>query len=140
MDLSSCDRCIGTDQILDEVVGQLKPVLEMAGYIISYEKILIENEEMARVHRFESSPTIRIKGSDIMDVKESNCGCCSDISGTYMECRVFEFEGNDFEVPPHRMLVEAIMAAIFAQKEDNKLEHEYVVPENLKNFFAGKNK
>ena len=30
LDLNSCDRCVGTDVILDEVVSLLQPVLELS--------------------------------------------------------------------------------------------------------------
>ena len=39
LDLNTCDRCCGTDVILDEVVSALQPVLEMAGYQVHYEKV-----------------------------------------------------------------------------------------------------
>ena len=32
LDLKTCDRCIGTGDILDEVMKELTPVLELAGY------------------------------------------------------------------------------------------------------------
>ena len=32
------------------------------------------------------------------DVKESDCGCCGEISGTQVDCRVFEYEGKLYEV------------------------------------------
>ena len=36
LDLHVCDRCVGTDKVLDEVVEQLKPVLELADYSVEY--------------------------------------------------------------------------------------------------------
>lgn len=76
LDLDTCDRCIGTDAVLEDVIVELTPALELAGYSISYSKIKIDNEELAVQHRFVSSPTIRVNGRDICDeVKESDCGC-----------------------------------------------------------------
>ena len=93
LDLKSCDRCIGTDGVLDEVMTVLAPVLKIAGYEVEYNKVEMITEELASEYSFVSSPTIRVNGKDIcQSVSENNCGCCSEISGTDVDCRVFEFE------------------------------------------------
>jgi len=98
LDLKSCSRCIGTDTVLDEVMELLGPVLQMAGYKVFYEKIEIETEEMGNSYKFVSSPTIRVNGRDICHtVLENSCDCCSDISGSDVNCRVFEYKGEKFE-------------------------------------------
>ncbi|MFA7652001.1 MAG: DUF2703 domain-containing protein, partial [Synergistaceae bacterium] len=90
--------------------------------------------------RFLSSPTIRVNGMDICEsVAENSCGCCSDISGTDVECRVFEFEGEDYEVPPKEMLASSILSAVFAPKEECCCGN-YSMPENIITFFDGKEK
>ena len=95
---------------------------------------------MAAEYRFLSSPTIRVNGMDICDsVAENSCGCCSDISGTDVECRVFEFEGEDYEVPPKEMLASSILRAVFAPKEECCCG-KYSMPENIIAFFDGKEK
>lgn len=38
LDLNICERCIGTDTVLDEVVEVLRPALELAGYTVDYQK------------------------------------------------------------------------------------------------------
>ena len=138
LDLDTCDRCVGTDAVLEDVIVELTPALELAGYSVSYSKIKIDNEELAVQHRFVSSPTIRINGRDICDeVKESDCGCCGEISGTRVDCRVFEYEGKRYEVPPKAMLAENIlrMAFMVPAMRDRDV---YELPSNLKNFFEGK--
>ena len=141
LDLHSCDRCIGTDRVLDDVISKLTPMLEMAGYAVNYTKVEMENEEMAISHRFVSSPTIRVNGRDIaLSVQESPCGCCSDISGTEVDCRVFEYDGKSYEIPPKEMLTEAIMATVFTDSACCGEVSAYQLPENLKQFYAGKNK
>lgn len=138
LDLNTCDRCIGTDTVLEEVIGELKPAFEIAGYNIAYDKIEIVSEELAVKYKFVSSPTVRVNGIDICnEVKESDCGCCGDISGTQVDCRVFEFEGENFEVPPKAMLAEAILRNAFRTECAGSCCC-YVVPENLKRFFKGK--
>lgn len=140
LDLNICDRCIGTDDVLEEVIHVLSPAFDIAGYSIVYNKIEIKTEKDAIENRFLSSPTIRVNGIDICDeVKESNCGCCGEISGTQVDCRVFEYEGQLYEVPPKAMLAETLLKMAFSTPKDNGCER-YALPENLKNFFEGKSK
>ena len=138
LDLHTCERCIGTDGVLDEVMTILTPALTLAGYQVRYNKIEITTKEIAEQFAFVSSPTIRINGQDICDsVKENSCGCCSDISGTDVDCRVFEYDGASYEVPPKEMLAKEILRAVFApQICDNT--SDYVLPDNLKEFSEGK--
>jgi len=39
LDLETCDRCIGTDSVLDEVMMTLTPALNIAGFEVEYNKI-----------------------------------------------------------------------------------------------------
>lgn len=140
LDLNTCDRCIGTDIVLEDVIKELTSAFSLAGYHISYCKTEIATEKDAISHQFVSSPTIRVNGYDICsDVKESNCGCCGEISGTQVDCRVFEYEGKRYEVPPKSMLAESILKTAFASVKTAPAT-PYELPQNLKNFFAGKRK
>lgn len=139
LDLNTCDRCQGTDVVLDEVVASLRPVLELAGYQVIYEKLEMTTVKDAVRHEFVSSPTIRVNGADICtSVKENDCGCCSDISGTAVTCRVFTYEGVDYEIPPKAMLAEEILRRIFAGQITENPPNPYVLPQNLKDFYRGK--
>ena len=139
LDLNTCDRCMGTDVILDEVVSVLQPVLELAGYVVNYEKREMTTVKDAVQYEFLSSPTIRVNGRDICTaVKENACGCCSDISGTAVNCRVFTYEGQDYEVPPKAMLAEEILRAVFGGTLEETTKDAYVLPQNLKDFYRGK--
>ncbi len=140
LDLNTCDRCVGTDAVLEKVIKELSPAFDLAGYHISYHKTEIATEEDATFHHFVSSPTIRINGNDICDeVQESDCGCCGEISGTQVDCRVFEYNGKLYNVPPKVMLAEAILKKAFMLAADSNAE-EYLLPDNLKRFFEGKEK
>ncbi|NCB29883.1 MAG: DUF2703 domain-containing protein, partial [Clostridia bacterium] len=89
LDLKICDRCIGTDKVLDEVMLVLTPALQLAGFEVTYNKIQIKSAELAKQYKLLTSPTIRINGKDLcQSVVETRCGCCSDISGADVECRV----------------------------------------------------
>jgi len=139
LDLKTCDRCIGTDNVLDEVMLTLAPSLKLAGYKVEYRKVEMETAELAEQYRFLSSPTIRVNGQDICkSVAENSCGCCSDISGTDVDCRVFEYNGESYEVPPKEMLAESILQAVFGQSETGCSCGGYKLPKNLKNFYVGK--
>ena len=138
LDLKTCDRCVGTDKVLEEVLEILIPVLELAGYHVEYRKKEMTTAKEAKDCKFVSSPTIRVNEKDICDsVIENDCGCCGDISGTQVDCRVFEYEGKQYEVPPKGMLVEAILKMVFSQEENSDCK-DYELPENLKRFYEGK--
>lgn len=141
LDLQVCDRCISTEQVLDEVLTKLSPVLQLAGYALEYRKTKMEKPELAHRYRFESSPTVRVNGQDIcFNVQESTCNCCSEISGTVVDCRTFEYEGQSYEVPPQEMLAEAILKAVFGSQDTPCCtENGYTLPKNLEVFYEGKN-
>ena len=140
LDLDVCNRCIGTEQVLDEVVTTLTPAIQLGGFEVEYRKIKMETPELAQQYQFESSPTIRINGKDIcLNVQENPCDCCSDISGTNVDCRTFEYKGQSYEVPPKEMLAEVILQAVFSStKEKCCADGEYALPENLEVFYKGK--
>lgn len=138
LDLSTCDRCVGTDKVLEEVVEILTPALRLAGYAVKTRKTEMATEEIARYHEFLSSPTIRVNGRDICrSVAESKCTCCGEIAGTDTACRVFPYGGKTVEVPPKEMLAEGILKTLFCE-DAGGTEGPYEMPQNLKDFFAGK--
>lgn len=139
LDLNTCDRCVGTDHELDEVMMVLTPALELAGFDVEYNKVEMATADIANQYKFFSSPTIRVNGVDIGGpVQENSCGCCSEISGADVDCRVFEYEGQSFEVPPKEMLAEAILRIAFGESEGGCACGDYQLPENLKTFYEGK--
>jgi len=138
LDLQFCDRCIETDTVLEAAIADITPVLEQAGYSIEYRKIEMKTASVAEEYRFLSSPTIRVNGQDICaTVAENNCGCCSDISGSAVDCRVFVYEGNSYEVPPREMLVKGILEAVFTTTKTTRNDRN-TLPDNLYRFFNGK--
>jgi hypothetical protein len=140
LDLETCDRCMGTDVVLEEVMTILTPTLELAGYTVEYRKTEITTAEIAVQYEFLSSPTIRVNGKDICQtVSETSCGCCSEISDTDVDCRVFEYDGEAYEIPPKEKLADDILQSIFGIIDDNCSCKSYELPENLKAFFDGKN-
>lgn len=137
LDLNTCDRCIGTDAVLDEVVAVLRPALELAGYQVDYQKREMATPQLAEQYHFLSSPTILVNGQDIFGaVLESNCGCCGEIAGVDVDCRVFAYEGKTYEVPTKEMLANAILKSLNAQPVCSCGAYE--LPENLRRFYEGK--
>ncbi|MGN0505718.1 MAG: DUF2703 domain-containing protein [Lachnospiraceae bacterium] len=139
LDLNTCDRCISTETVLDEVVEVLRPALELAGYTVDYRKHEMATAQIAEQYHFVSSPTILVNGQDIFEsVFESDCGCCSDIAGADVDCRVFKDQGKTCTVPTKEMLASAILNHL--NRPQVSSDDTYVLPENLRRFYEGKTK
>lgn len=138
LDMNVCERCISTDTLLESVIETLKPVLELVGYTVQLQKIQIATPELAEQYRFVSSPTIRVNGMDICEVEENHCDCCSDISASQVDCRVYPYRGKIYEQPPKEMLAEAILQTIFKKEKLACNCDNYSLPDNLNRFFDGK--
>ena len=139
LDLSVCTRCQGTESSLDEAVLEVSRVLQATGVDVVVNKINVHNEELARAWKFVSSPTIRINGRDIqLEVKEGLCESCGDLCGDDVECRVWVYQGKDYTVPPKAMIIEAMLKEVYGgvRHTSNTTEQEYIMPDNLKRFYA----
>lgn len=140
IDLTVCDRCMGTDASLEEAITEVAKVLKATGYEIEVRKTLIESEEQAREMGFISSPTIRINGQDIqLDLKESLCESCGDVCGEDVDCRVWTWQGQEYTIPPKAMIVDAILRHVYGRQQTSQ-QGTRDVPANLKKFFAAKAK
>lgn len=139
LDLTVCERCQGTETNLDQAVNEVTHVLSAAGFDIEVNKLNITSEELAIKHKFISSPTIRVNSNDIdLNVKETSCKECGDLCGDDVDCRVWEYDGVEYNEPPKAMIINAIMKEVYGSPTTNaKQETEYVLPENLKTFFSG---
>jgi len=66
---------------------------------------------------------------------------CERCIGTDLEdCRVWESEGQTYEVPPKEYLAEGILKAVFGQPEGPCDCGTYAMPENLEAFYRGKDR
>lgn len=54
-----------------------------------------------------------------------------------MECRVFRYEDEVYEIPPKEMIANAILKTLFSDNVDI-INTEYIISENLKEFYASK--
>lgn len=137
LDLNTCERCIATGGTLDQALAALAPAFQTMGYVAEVNKVNITTKELAEQYRFISSPTIRVNGVDICtELKESDCKDCGDLSGCSVDCRVFVYEGEDYEQPPAAMIIDGIMRVLHgAQTQTEK--KPYTLPDNLIKYFEG---
>lgn len=145
LDLSQCTRCQGTDDTLENALKEVAGLLEDKGYRVVVNKVQIDTIELARQYKFISSPTIRVNGRDIqLDIIESNCESCGDLCGDSVDCRVWVYEGKEYDIPPNELIIESIMNAVASEDKKTNFktsntEESYEVPENLVKFFNGLN-
>ncbi len=143
LDLSQCTRCQGTDDTLKNALKEVAGQLEESGYQVLVNKVQINNEVLARKYRFLSSPTIRVNGRDIqLDIVESNCQSCGDLCGDSVDCRVWIYQGKEYDIPPNELIIEGIMNVLendglvdIIKTDEDTID--YVLPETLVKFFKG---
>lgn len=109
------------------------------GIEVVVNKINVNTAALAEKYQFLCSPTIRINGHDIqLEVKESLCESCADLCGDEVDCRVWVYQGREYNVPPKGMIIEAILRAVYGGQAqvDTGVASPYVMPDNLKNYYA----
>jgi hypothetical protein len=140
LDLDTCTRCVGTDRNLEEAVASVRRVLAETGVRFEVRRHLVDSEEMARRLQFVSSPTLRVNGKDIaLELRESSCGSepCTDGCGAGIDCRIWTHDGEEFTQAPTGLIVDALLQEIYSPQPAPTVLPEYVLPENLRRFFAG---
>lgn len=143
LDLNVCVPCRGTESSLEEAISEVSRVLEATGIEVHVRKIHVQTEEQALALGFVSSPTIRINGRDIqLEVRESLCESCGDLCGDDVDCRVWVYRGKEYSVPPKGLIIEAILREVYKEPgEDAAIQPRLTeLPENLKRFFAARQK
>jgi hypothetical protein len=141
LDLTTCDRCRGTDRNLESALEVVREVLEATGAAVEVRKTLVETADQARELRFVSSPTIRVNGRDLaFELKESACGCdaCTDASGAPIACRDWTYRGQEYTEAPVGLIVDAILGEVYrgAVRPTTIADDRYELPENLERFYA----
>ena len=137
LDLSICNRCQGTGDMLYAALSEVAAVLKATDVEVTVNKIHVVREEQARQLRFASSPTIRVNGRDIqMEVRESLCESCGDLCGDEVDCRVWVYQGKEYIMPPKAMIIDAVLREVYGNNEKPvDSDDEFIVPDNLKHFF-----
>lgn len=137
LDTSVCTRCQGAESSLDEALKEVAKVLGATGTEVQVNKINISTKELAEEYKFLSSPTIRVNGRDIqMEFKESLCESCGELCGDVVDCRVWFYQGQEYNVPPTAMVIEGILKTVYGGNLSTHVsEQKYIMPENLKHFY-----
>ena len=144
LDLTTCDRCIGTASNVDRAVELLSPILREVGVQLDVRKKLVESEDEARELGFVSSPTILVDGDDIAgELRESQCGPCGDACGcgdgdTCISCRVWVYNGSEQTEAPVGLIADAILGAAYGGPRRQHAVRGEKLNENLARVFAGK--
>ena len=142
LDLTTCTRCVGTDQNLESALGIVRDVLAATGATVEVRKTLVETAEQARGLRFMTSPTLRINGRDIaLELKESPCGseACSCGDGEQIACRVWTYRGREYLHAPVGLIVDALLGELYGgvTRPGPDAPERYELPDNLEPFFTG---
>jgi hypothetical protein len=122
---------------LEEAVTTLKS--DFPHHQFNLNKIHINTIDKAFKEKFISSPTIRVNGKDLpIEFKESNCDSCGDFCGDSVDCRIWVYEGKEFESAPTEMLVNLISDYIHGKINLTEMDAHYSLPENIVHFFSAK--
>ena len=140
LDLATCGRCTRTDRNLDDALAKAASVLREKMIDVEVVKHVVASSKDAERLRFLSSPTIRIDGEDIaLDLRESPCDDCGELCGCEgrVSCRVWVWNGKEYLEAPTEMIVASVLkAADTRATPKGKPGTPYVMPENLRTFFA----
>jgi hypothetical protein len=142
LDLNVCQPCQASEANLDSALAEVAQVLQATGVEVNLKKIQVASYEQALELGFISSPTIRVNGRDLaLEVRESHCSSCSELSGKKTDCRVWEYQGQEYKAAPKAMIIEAILKEVYGGEKNepvaadaNKLGQSL---DNLKSFFGG---
>jgi hypothetical protein len=143
LDLTSCTRYVGTLANVEQAIGILQQVLQVTGFDVRVQKMLIASEVQARQHHFVTSPTLRINGQDIVfETLESACDSCTEQCGCPegTRCRVWRYQGLEYTEAPVGLIVEAMLRAMYSSRTQAAAAPAgYAgVPENLQRVFASR--
>ncbi|MBC7343758.1 MAG: DUF2703 domain-containing protein, partial [Clostridia bacterium] len=78
-----------------------------------------------------------------LDVKETRCESCGDLCGEEVDCRIWTYQGKEYTVAPKAMIIDAILREVYGSSKEERQELKEPtqdIPENLKRFFAAKQK
>lgn len=142
LDLTSCTRCVGTLNNIENAIEVVRPVAEAIGAKVNVTKVVIESEAQALQHRFSVSPTVRVNGADLVfETLESRCDSCTEFCGCDegTSCRVWPYQGKEYTEAPIGLVVEALLREMVGhQSAQSGPVAPDEVPDNLRRFFASR--
>lgn len=139
LELDECGRCSDTFLALGEAIKEASIVLGASGITVSLTAVKVESAQQAVGLRFSASPTIRMNGRDICEtIDETCCEDCSSLCGGDVTCRVWSFRGRTYDSAPKALIIDALLRAAYSPAPSGTEETAFVLPDNLKRFFAGR--
>lgn len=140
LDLTTCERCVGSDRNIETALDLVRDVLAATGASVEVRRTVVETAEQARALRFVSSPTIRIDGRDIaLELHETPCEseACACAQGEPIACRVWTYRGREYTEAPVGLIVDAILAELYGAADPRlgAIPPAYELPEHLASFL-----
>jgi len=140
LDLTTCDRCVGSDRSIDTALDVVRDVLDVTDAAVDVRRTVVETAEQARELRFVSSPTIRVNGRDIAPgLSESTCESDACACGNvHIDCRLWSYDGEQHTQAPVGLIVDAVLGELYAGSRPARASDEkpYELPANLSAFYA----
>src|SRR6056297_4027684 len=103
--------------------------------------INIDSMDLAKKYKFLSSPTIKVRGKDIQkEIKESSYESCGDICNDSVNCRVWTYQGVEYNNPPKGLILVKLIKYIYCDFSVESNAEKYTLPDNLKKFFKSSKK
>lgn len=141
LDLETCSRCVGTEANLAAALAETSRRLETTGIDVELRRTVVASEAEAHALHLQSSPTIRIDGKDIaLEFRESPCEADACACHGGIDCRVWVWQGQEYNEAPRQMIVDAILGAVAGDRASTAASSGHVaeVPGNLRRFYAAK--
>jgi hypothetical protein len=57
-----------------------------------------------------------------LEAKESLCESCGDLCGDEVDCRVWIYNGKEYNVPPKAMIIDAILREIYGSSGSSDID------------------
>ncbi|MFO8132667.1 MAG: DUF2703 domain-containing protein [Thermoplasmatota archaeon] len=112
LDGSTCIRCSGTGQSLQQAIAELEKELQPRGVELSFTETTLPEEKLPQ------SNLILIDGQPLDDVLagaesgENYCSSCSCLTGRDAYCRTVSYDGETYEEIPEEIIREAVFTAL----------------------------
>ena len=139
LDLRECNRCKGTNELLESALPIITQALEASGFEVEVRKIHVQSMQQAAASGFVVSPTVRVNNRDIQfNWRETPCDPCSKGCASQVSCREWEYGGRWYEVPPKELMIRGILGEVYggSARVAPEAHGTTEVPDNLKRFFA----
>ena len=122
LDRESCARCVGTEGALEAAVDRVAGLLSDVGVDLEVRRVHVDSAVAARLTGLAVSPTVRVNGRDVQSGYDTSpCESCGDLCGCVgtVDCRVWTYRGEEYDVAPVELIVEAILREAVASRDSD---------------------